>query len=92
MQNLADLTPRELEVLQLVIAGKTNKAIAKEIYISAKTVEFHLDNIYTKIGVRTRMLAGIWAIHNGMHTDPRDGHHRISIAKATGSLELRRKL
>ena len=92
MQNSADLTPRELEILQLVIVGKTNKAIAHEIHISAKTVEFHLDNIYTKIGVRTRMLAGIWTIHNGMHTDPRDGHHRISSAKVTGSPELRRKL
>jgi len=45
--NLSDLTPREREILQLVIAGLTNKAIANEIYISEKTVEFHLDDIYT---------------------------------------------
>jgi DNA-binding NarL/FixJ family response regulator len=64
--SLADLTPRELEILQLVIAGKTNKGIAGEIRISAKTVEFHLDNIYRKIGVRTRLMAGIWAIQHGM--------------------------
>jgi DNA-binding NarL/FixJ family response regulator len=60
MARLTDLTPRELEVLQLVIAGKTNKAIASEIYISEKTVEFHLDHIYTKIGARTRVSAGVW--------------------------------
>ncbi len=64
MANLSDLTPRELEILQLVIEGKTNKAIATQIYISEKTVEFHLDHIYTKIGVRTRLMAGIWAIQH----------------------------
>ena len=64
--NLTVLTPRELEILQLVLAGKTNKEIAIEICISARTVEFHLENIYTKIGVRTRLMAGIWAIQHGM--------------------------
>jgi DNA-binding NarL/FixJ family response regulator len=71
MASLADLTPRELEILQLVLAGRTNKAIAKEIYISKKTVEFHLDHIYTKIGVRSRMLAGIWAIQQGLQFETR---------------------
>lgn len=68
MANLSDLTSRELEILQLVIAGKTNKAIANEIYISEKTVEFHLDHIYTKIGVRTRLMASVWALHHGIET------------------------
>ncbi|HKY53647.1 MAG TPA: helix-turn-helix transcriptional regulator [Anaerolineales bacterium] len=66
MANLSDLTPRELEILQLVIQGKTNKAIANQMYITARTVEFHLDHIYTKIGVRTRLLAGVWALQQGM--------------------------
>ncbi len=69
MQSLIDLTPRELEILQLVLVGKTNKAIAREIYISEKTVEFHLDNIYTKLGVRTRMLAGVWALQHGLQIE-----------------------
>jgi len=71
MAALSDLTPREMEILQLVIAGKTNKAISNEIYISEKTVEFHLDNIYTKIGARTRVMAGIWAIHQGIEMETR---------------------
>lgn len=50
MANLFDLTPREIEILRLVLVGKTNKAIADEVYVSKKTVEFHLDHIYTKIG------------------------------------------
>ena len=48
--------PRELEILQFMIAGKTNKTIACEMHIREKTVEFHLDNIYTKIGERTRLM------------------------------------
>jgi len=47
MTTLSDLPPREIEILQLVLAGRTNKAIAAKIFISEKTVEFHLDNIYT---------------------------------------------
>lgn len=72
MANLADLTSRELQILQLVIAGKTNKAIASEIYISAKTVDFHLGNIYEKIGVRTRLMAGVWAIQHGLVLETRE--------------------
>ena len=66
MASLSDLTPRELEILQLLIDGKTNKAIALEMNVSRKTVEFHLDHIYTKIGTRTRLMAGIWAIQQGV--------------------------
>ena len=72
MTTLSDLTPRELEILRLLIAGKTNKAIAAEIFISEKTVEFHLDNLYTKIGVRTRLMAGIWALQHGLLTESRE--------------------
>ena len=72
MTTLSSLTPRELEILQLVIAGYTNKAIAAEIYISEKTVEFHLDNIYTKVGVRTRLMAGIWAMQQGIEAESRE--------------------
>lgn len=72
MANLSDLTPRELEILQLVLAGKTNKAIADEIDISPRTVEFHLDNIYAKTCTRTRLMAAIWAIRQGMQAEPRE--------------------
>ena len=69
MPHLSDLTQRELQILQLVIEGKTNKAIAREIQISEKTVEFHLDNVYSKIGARTRLLAGIWALQHGIEVE-----------------------
>jgi DNA-binding NarL/FixJ family response regulator len=66
MTTLADLTARELEIIQLVLAGYTNKAIAAQICISEKTVEFHLDHIYSKLGVRTRLMAVLWAMQQGI--------------------------
>lgn len=69
---LSELTTREVEILRWVLAGYTNKAIAAEIFISEKTVEFHLDNIYRKIGVRTRLLAGVWAMQQGIEVEPRE--------------------
>jgi DNA-binding NarL/FixJ family response regulator len=71
MATLSDLTPREEEILRLILAGRTNKSIAAEISVSEKTVEFHLNKIYTKIGTRTRMLAGIWAMQQGIDTKTR---------------------
>ena len=70
--SVSDLTPREMEILQLLIAGYTNKAIAHEIHISRKTVEFHLDHIYTKIGARTRLMAGVWAVRHGILAETRE--------------------
>jgi DNA-binding NarL/FixJ family response regulator len=72
MTTLSSLTPRELEILQLVVAGYTNKAIAAEIFISEKTVEFHLDNIYSKVGVRTRLMASVWALQRGLLAETRE--------------------
>ena len=43
MANLSDLTEREMDILKLVLAGWTNKAIATSMCLSEKTVEFHLD-------------------------------------------------
>ncbi|MDH2429937.1 helix-turn-helix transcriptional regulator [Sphaerisporangium sp. TRM90804] len=50
----ADLTPRELEVLRLVALGRSNREIASELFISAKTVSVHVSNILGKLCVSTR--------------------------------------
>jgi DNA-binding NarL/FixJ family response regulator len=55
------LTPRELQVLRLVSAGKTNKVIAAELSLSEKTVDRHLSNILTKLDVPSRAAATAYA-------------------------------
>ena len=72
MASLLDLTSREIEILRLVLAGQTNKAIAAKFWITEKTVEFHLGRIYTKIGVRTRVMAGIWVMQQGIEDETRE--------------------
>jgi DNA-binding NarL/FixJ family response regulator len=55
------LTPRELQVLRLVAAGKTNKKIAVELILSEKTVDRHVSNIFTKLDVPSRAAATAYA-------------------------------
>jgi ATP/maltotriose-dependent transcriptional regulator MalT len=58
----AGLTSRELEVARLVTAGKTNREIAAELFLSQKTVETHLQHAFSKLGVSSRAaLAGVLA-------------------------------
>jgi DNA-binding NarL/FixJ family response regulator len=58
------LSPRELEVLDLLVEGKTNKEIAEQLYISDKTVKIHVNKIYKKFKVKSRSQAIIYAIQN----------------------------
>lgn len=51
------LTKREIEVLTLVIEGKSSKEVADHIYVSKRTVDFHLSNIYKKLAVTNRVQA-----------------------------------
>ena len=51
------LSARELEVLRLVAAGKTNRAIAADLVLSEKTVARHVSNIFAKLGVSSRAAA-----------------------------------
>ncbi|WP_266114855.1 LuxR family transcriptional regulator [Aldersonia sp. NBC_00410] len=55
------LTARELEVLRAVASGKTNRAVAAELFLSEKTIARHLSNIFTKLGVGTRSAATRYA-------------------------------
>ena len=55
------LTPRELQVLRLVSAGKTNKAVASELSLSEKTIDRHVSSIFSKLDVSTRSAATAFA-------------------------------
>ena len=64
------LTPREVEVLERVAAGMTNKAIAAELGGAVPTIERHLVNLYTKIGARARAAATAYAVRHGLDAPP----------------------
>jgi DNA-binding NarL/FixJ family response regulator len=55
------LTARELQVLRLVASGKTNKLIARELFVSEKTVDRHVSNIFVKLNVTSRAAATAFA-------------------------------
>ena len=60
-----DLTEREQEVITLLGQGLTNREIALRLDVRPRTVKFHLDNIYAKLGVNTRTEAAIYALRHG---------------------------
>ena len=60
------LSEREIEILRLVAAGKSNRLIAEQLLISENTVKYHLKNILQKLGVSNRTEAVTWAIQRGI--------------------------
>jgi DNA-binding CsgD family transcriptional regulator len=65
-RSASGLTAREVEVLRLVAQGKTNKAIAEELFISEKTVHRHVSNIFLKLHLSTRAAATAYAFQHGL--------------------------
>lgn len=63
------LTERETEVLRQLAAGKSNKEIASEMYISETTVKTHVSNILMKLGVPSRTQAALYAVRIGLVSD-----------------------
>lgn len=64
------LTPRELEIVTLAAQGLTNKQIAGHLHVSARTVNFHLDNVYSKLQVNSRTEAALYAVQQGWIENP----------------------
>lgn len=60
------LTTRELEVVQQIVSGYSNKEIAERLSISDDTVKHHLSNIFNKVGVYNRLELALFAIHHGL--------------------------
>jgi len=64
------LSGREIEVLRLVATGKTNRAIAAELFISERTVERHVSNIFVKLDVSSRTAAAAYAYEHQLVNTP----------------------
>ena len=63
---LASLTPRELEVLELLAQGLDNAAIAERLVLTTRTVQNHVSNVYGKLGATSRTEAALLAIRAGL--------------------------
>jgi DNA-binding CsgD family transcriptional regulator len=68
---IGELTPRELEVLEHVAAGRPDREIATILFVSVRTVQKHLEHVYEKLGVRTRTAAAMLVFGGGRGRD----HH-----------------
>jgi HD-GYP domain-containing protein (c-di-GMP phosphodiesterase class II) len=62
----AGLTPREIEVLQLIARGASTRRVAQSLGITSKTAETHIERIYTKTGASTRSTVTLFAMRNGL--------------------------
>ena len=66
---VAGLSEREIEVLRLIARGYSMRQMAEKLIISQKTVDHHIQHIYTKIGVSTRAAAALFAAEHNLLTD-----------------------
>jgi ATP/maltotriose-dependent transcriptional regulator MalT len=66
IDSIAELSRRETEVLGLLAAGLSNQEIAERLVLSIRTVQRHIENIYTKTGARGRAAAAVFAITHGL--------------------------
>ncbi len=72
----AGLTGRELEILRLLVRGRSTKQIAAELVIAEKTVRNHVEHIYAKLGVANRISATLFALQHGLMGHPDDAPER----------------
>jgi two-component system nitrate/nitrite response regulator NarL len=78
-KNRFRLTPRELEIIEAVRRGDTNRKVARELCITPDTVKHHLTNIFTKLGVCTRLQLAVFAINHNLGQGLKVGAHPRKI-------------
>jgi DNA-binding NarL/FixJ family response regulator len=77
----ADLSERELEIIELVATGLTNQEIASQLTISKRTVDNHVSNIFAKTGAKNRVALINWAMDQGKIC--RDGFNCCTLPTGT---------
>ena len=80
----AGLTERELEILRVLGEGRSNREIAKLLWLAEQTVKFHLTNIYRKLNVKSRTEAVHWAYGNGLLETSLDADAAMLLERASG--------
>lgn len=70
--NSANLTPREVDVLRLLAQGFNNQSIASQLFLTTRTIQNHVSNIYSKLQVSNRTEAALFAIRNGISQAPQE--------------------
>ncbi len=78
----ADLSERELEIIELVATGLTNQEIASQLTISKRTVDNHVSNIFAKTGAKNRVALINWAMDQGKIC--RDGFNCCTLPMGPG--------
>ncbi|OYZ22171.1 MAG: helix-turn-helix transcriptional regulator [Bdellovibrio sp. 28-41-41] len=74
------LSNRESEVAELVSKGLSNKEVANQLFVTEKTVKFHLTNIYKKMNVKSRAQLIVWCLpHLGFSADDRRIENNAAI-------------
>jgi DNA-binding NarL/FixJ family response regulator len=76
----AELSDRELEIIELVATGLTNSEIAGQLMISKRTVDNHVSNVFAKTGVKNRIALVNWAMDHGKIC--RDGFNCCALPAA----------
>jgi DNA-binding NarL/FixJ family response regulator len=84
---VAELTPREREVLAFLARGLSNRQLADELYVSEKTVKTHVSSILTKLRVADRTQAALYAVRHGLDAEVAAGRrpHGAEDGRAGGS-------
>jgi DNA-binding CsgD family transcriptional regulator len=70
------LSPRETEILRLAALGRTSKEMAAELDIRERTVNWHLSNVFRKLGVKSRTEAVVLALEKGLIRAPHGTRRR----------------
>lgn len=65
-----NLSKREMQILRCLLAGQSNKLIARQLDITESTVKMHFKNVMRKINAQNRTQAAVWAIQHGVGTSP----------------------